>query len=275
MEQTNTLKQLIEDGERRLAEVEDPAEREELRAKMFNNLCRRFPQFQGLLVIDGEVLEPVSKKDVEDKIIQDHYDKLDDKDASDFAEEGCYRDDEDDSEPRLRGMMRGPNEKDFGQTFIGAPAAQVMPYGIVDFSAPTAVPDAVGQGQVWEDNIRDDSTPDEYTGGAHRIKGFGSGGRAFRVNPKAIHPKTCEMCNVEFKGTEGARYCNECRSPKYCKMRRDAKAAEKFAATVVTPAKSQDVRAVVSNFLRHGEKTTEQLRDALQEAGVDVTEVTK
>jgi hypothetical protein len=156
-----------------------------------------------------------------------------------------------------------------------------LPHGLVSDipgdSRSGATFESVSLGEAWEVNVRDDSTPDEYTGGAHRILWRGSG-RGFRINPKAIHPKTCEMCNLEFKGTEGARYCNECRSPKYCKMRRDAKAAEpaeqfevKAEAMVVTPGKVQDVRNIARNFLRH-RKTTEQLRKDLHKAGVDVTE---
>lgn len=224
------LKKMVEAGERRLEEIEDPADRIVERAKLFNKILSKFPAFAGQIEIDGELLDHVSDRDSEDAQAQLHYDREDNRDASD----GCYSNDgEGDGEPRIRGLMAGPTARASDQVFKGAVLSQlpvsVEGLGIPGDSRSHAEFERVNLGQVWEENIRDDGTPDEYTGGGHRIF-WGGSGRGFRINPKAIFDKVCEMCLVKFKGTKGARYCNECRAPKYCKMRREARQAEEKAA---------------------------------------------
>jgi hypothetical protein len=271
------LKRLIEDGERQLAECNDPVEREVLRARLFNNLCRRYPQFQGLIEIDGELLKPVSRKDVEDKQIDIWANRDEDRDAGCMAEEGCYTNDDGEGEPTIRGMMKGPTSMESGQTFEDAPDVREVE-GIVD---PHSNPhefayDVVSQGGIWESNIADDATPDEY--GGVRVRSALLRDKVGHRKAARLFPRKCEMCLQGFQGTQNARYCNICKSPKYTRMRKLYEAQhpeEKPTQPPTEPIKTQDVRLVISNFLRHGEKTTEELKaDLRRKAGVDVTEGT-
>jgi|ERR1700679_217655 hypothetical protein len=92
------LKKFIENGERELEGLEEP-ERSLRAAKLHNELLRRFrPEtFEGDELFDGNALGdgPLTLKDVEDRIIQDHWDKGDN-----------YSDD--DSEPRLPKLETNP-----------------------------------------------------------------------------------------------------------------------------------------------------------------------
>ena len=106
------LQRFIEAGEHRLAELEEP-ERTIVAARLHNEILRRFPngidanpelEFDGNYLFDG----PLSDKDVEDKIIQDHHDREDNSTAEDMAEDGCYSDSEGEREPRLPKLKRNP-----------------------------------------------------------------------------------------------------------------------------------------------------------------------
>jgi hypothetical protein len=96
------LKRLIERGERELEGLEEP-ERTIRAAALQNEMLRKFrpelftgeEEFDGNLLADG----PIPDKDVEDRIIENHYDREEQRTADEMAEDGCYRDDDGDSEP--------------------------------------------------------------------------------------------------------------------------------------------------------------------------------
>lgn len=120
MSHLTALKRFVEDCERELAEVEDPAERIILASRFHNEMLRRFPAVVNEVEIDGELVgsTPLTQQDVEDKIMHEHYDREDKRDASDFAKEGCYLNDDGDGEPRLRGM-KVPSNRAWPQIFKG------------------------------------------------------------------------------------------------------------------------------------------------------------
>jgi hypothetical protein len=102
-----TLQDFIEAGERELAELEEPA-RTIRAAALHNEMLRRF-QPQGDEEFDGNLLDdPISDKDVEEKIIEDHFDLAEDKPASHMAEDGCYEGDEGPGDPRLPKFKPNP-----------------------------------------------------------------------------------------------------------------------------------------------------------------------
>jgi len=106
-----SLKRFIENGERELEGLEEP-ERSIKAAKLHNDLLRRFKpeMFEGDEEFDGNLIEdePITAKDVEENIIQGHYDSEENKNASDFAEEGCYSYDDSEREPRLPKLQHNP-----------------------------------------------------------------------------------------------------------------------------------------------------------------------
>src|SRR5713226_7552597 len=106
------LKRFIDDGERELEGLEEP-ERTIRAQQLQDEVMRRFqPELTGEEELNGNpIAEPITDKDVEDAIIQDHYYREDSKTASDMAGEGCYPGDGEGSEPRLRGMMKAPSVK--------------------------------------------------------------------------------------------------------------------------------------------------------------------
>jgi hypothetical protein len=256
------MKQSVEEVERlleELEELEDPAERIAARAKLFNDLLARFPDLKGALEIDGELLEPVSKKDVEDAQEQDHYDREDDRDASDMVSsdndgnmDGCYGGDKGDDggdSPRIRGMMAGPKEKGWGQTFKGV-TDDVTGSGLLahDIEAGTlrTGTDSVDLGGIWEEYIADEM------GGGHRQRSlhtrYGGGIADGRAIAKKTFRRTCLLCKEGYNGTENAQYCDECKSPKYAHMRQQCRAEQGIPERTVKKRSS-----VTTNCLRCGE----------------------
>jgi hypothetical protein len=243
------LKQLVDEGERLLEEIEDPAERIAARAKLLNALLAKYPHLEGVLEIDGASLEPVSKKDVEDAQAQAHYDREDERDASDMAEEGCYTNDDGDGEARIRGMMAGPKEKGWGQTFKGV-TDDVMGSGLLthDLEAGTlrTGTDSVDLGGIWEDQ-----TAEEMGGGHHQRSlhtRYGGGIADGRAIAKKTFERGCLLCKKCFNGTENAQYCDECKSPKYAQMRQQCRAEKGI------PERTVNKRSrVTTNCLRCGE----------------------
>jgi hypothetical protein len=222
------LKKFIEEGERELEGLEEP-ERTIRAQQLQSEVLRRFQpeMFTGAEAIDGNFIdEPITDKDVEDKIIQEHFYHEDNKSASDMAEEGCYGDDGEGSEPRLRGMMKAPTTRDWGQTFRGAPDPRTsFLKGVVDapvgFVTAEAIPDAVDLGGVYEDRVAErmggvSQRNDLFTRSA-RSKFRGGTGRAPTT---CNYRKTCEFCEVVFLGTKNAKYCGPCRAPQMAAVRK-------------------------------------------------------
>jgi hypothetical protein len=246
---STALKRFIEAGELRLEALEEP-ERTIVAAKLHNEILRRFPggidenpelEFDGNYLFEG----PISDKDVEDKMIQDHDDRLDNASASDMAKDGCY--DESGEEESDRGGFRfrpipidqrlksqastvlraeGTTPAEAGpQTFNDAPDVGNMGH-IVSDPAIHQAKDAVSAGQIYSEEM------DERMGYARTgRKSYHDRTsllifRAGQAWKKAAlwTKKTCEFCQREFEAaTANVRYCDMCRSPQMCAIRKRTK----------------------------------------------------
>jgi hypothetical protein len=242
---STALKRFIEAGERRLAELEEP-ERTIVAAKLHNEILRRFPD--GIdanpdLEFDGNYLfgKPLSDKDVEDKIIEELDYRQDNKSASDMAEDGCYDDaweeESDRGGYRFRPipidqelkraastmLLAGGTEAEAGTQIIEEAPDQASMGALVADPTIHDAPDAVSLGQIYEQEMGEkmgfaQCKRPYFTRVAKLI--FRAGQAWKRVgNIK----KTCEFCGREFLGTKNARYCNMCRSPQMCAIRRRTK----------------------------------------------------
>ena len=223
----SALNTFIERGEKELEGLEEP-QRTIRAAALHNEMLLKFElltgeeelltgeeEFDGNLLADG----PITDKDVEDRIIEDHDNREEQRTANEMAEEGCYREDDGDSEPRIRGMMKGPTDKEFGQVFSGVPDPRI-PFlrGVVD--APVA-PDIVDLGGIYEERVTEKMggisvRHDLFTRTARRNWRTGVSNRAPVVRN---YQKTCEFCEEKFLGTKNAKYCNRCKAPQFAAVR--------------------------------------------------------
>lgn len=266
---------MLDAGERELDMCDGtPGEIEALQASLLKKIVAKFPQFAPFI---KNAFDDVTQKSVENRQIDDHADR-EERSAKDMAEEGCYRDDDGDgAEPRIRGMMKGPTATVPLDIRSGEPVEDLQDLNIVDRYVEG--PDAVSLGQIADEGYAERGVDCVVRVKRSILGQTWSSKGVYRVDPKAIHDRLCEMCAEAFKGTVNARLCRICRSPKYRRMWRDnpqnrpvVQPAPEQAAT----AEPQDVRQVIQNFLKHGEMTTAKLRTALQSrAGVEVTEVTE
>lgn len=236
--------QFVEEGNRRLAAIEDPVKRDKLARSLLRELVHRFPSLAPVLEdLSCEGVEDLSYRDVEDQAIQSKWDREESRDASDFVTDGCYSGDCEGDRVSIPGMMKTPTAKDFGQIFRYAPDVRT-PFlrGIVD--APVA-PDAVDLGEIREDDLLPTSKPDsvdlgeiwteqtaEKMGGQAYVWGqlfTREARRKWRVgrgrgdNVVRTTLKACVLCDEKFSGSANASFCERCRAPKYREMRKQLK----------------------------------------------------
>jgi hypothetical protein len=222
------LKTLIETGERELEGLEEP-ERSLRAAKLHNDLLRKFrPElFEGDEVFDGNLLDdgPLTAKDVEEHIIQDHWDKEDNKTSSEMAEDGCYSDDEGEREPHLPLLRPNPliNHATQGEirTWDGRLHEEKIPTrlnsGVIErapelergMAADPAIHDAkelVSEGDIyWAEKGHADYKPTR----PYHDRVAGVMFRAQRPWRKASPTgNMCLHCGEEFSGRKGTKYCS-------------------------------------------------------------------
>jgi hypothetical protein len=148
--------------------------------------------------------EHVTDKDVEDRMIEDHYDTMNGKTAADMVHDGCYKDGDEDREPRLQGMMRVINQREDGVVIHRAPALEVVG-GLAAHPDPI---DLVDEGEIYlsEKGQADYQSKRPYH---DRVSGW-----MFKVKYKARSRKAsptgtvCQHCGEEFHARKGTKYCS-------------------------------------------------------------------
>lgn len=238
------LKKLIEEGERRLAEVTDPAERERLAAQLQSEIARIFtpsepqPETSHIEVSDGahigeyaeegddddddsseehEVEDESEPEDVDRDEYVNHGDFAseggDQRSANEMVEGGCYSTEEDcDGDPK--GGRGGTRVR--AQSFSGITSDLRKQRIIANHGGYDAVDYGDVMNERWEERMGGRCFKRE--GGAAPADG--------RATPKKDYSRVCLLCKQEFKGTENAQWCDDCKQPRWAYARRQYRADE-------------------------------------------------